>query len=287
MLEGRALRQILAPWHQATITANLVVMCESIITLTTDFGAGSPYVAQMKGAILSINRQARIVDLTHAIEPQNVLQAAWVLRDVTIQFPARTIHVVVVDPGVGTARRIVCAQWDEQLFIAPDNGCLTGLANAREPSTIRELAEPQFWRPNVSSTFHGRDIMAPVAAHLSLGLNPEALGPRCASLVQLELPEAHTLSGKIEGEVVSIDSFGNLVTNITSEMLADTPRDETTVVRCDEHETLGIYQAYADQPEMTLIALIGSSGYLELAIVNDSAKIMLGVATGEKVTVSW
>jgi S-adenosylmethionine hydrolase len=262
-------------------------MPRSIITLTTDFGNGSPYVAQIKGVILAMDPDATVVDLTHGIPPQDIVQAAQILPALVEFFPPWAIHIVVVDPGVGSERRIVFARLGEKQLIAPDNGCLTGLASRQEPFTIIELAESQYWLPKVSQTFHGRDIMAPVAARLGLGLEPSALGPRLERLIEIELPEARILPGKVEGEVVSIDSFGNLVTNITAEALANAPRDESVTIRCDDHETLGIYNTYADQPEMTLIALVGSSGQLEIAIVNDSAKIMLGVRVGEKVVVKW
>ncbi|HEY5314023.1 MAG TPA: SAM-dependent chlorinase/fluorinase [Pirellulales bacterium] len=258
-----------------------------IITLLTDFGTGSHYVAAMKGVILSLNRQAEIVDLTHGIRPQDIRQGAWTLAEVAERFPAGTIHVGVVDPGVGSGRRIVYAALGEQYFVAPDNGLLSRLALRSRPSKIVSIEDPRFWRPSVSCTFHGRDIMAPVAAHLSLGLHPDELGQALGELVMLDWAEVHVLPGKIQGTVSSIDSFGNLITDITSDMLRDTPTGEDTRVACDEHETLGIFRTYADQPPMTLVALIGSSGYLELAIVGDSAAAMLGIRSGTPVTVSW
>jgi S-adenosylmethionine hydrolase len=149
------------------------------------------------------------------------------------------------------------------------------------------VTDPQFWLAAVSATFHGRDIMAPVAARLSLGLEPARLGEVQQALFQLEWPEARVGERKIEGAIESIDSFGNLITNIPADALADVPRGEQTTVTCDEHETQGIFTTYEDQPAMTLIALVGSSGKLELAIVGDSAKIMLGVSVGAPVTVKW
>jgi len=258
-----------------------------LITLTTDFGVGSPYVAQMKGVILSLNPAAQVVDISHAIEPQNIRQAAIVMAEVTVHFPVESIHVAVIDPGVGTDREIVCTVIDGQKYIAPDNGILSLLAACKHPSTMIALSERRFWRPEVSATFHGRDIMAPVAAHLSLGVAPEQLGRPMDCLVDIPWPEARTLPNKIEGEIVSVDSFGNLVTNITEEMLSPITARSDVVIRCDEHETQGIFATYGDQPPMTLIALVGSSGKLELAIVDDNAKIMLGVGVGEKVTLSW
>ncbi len=147
-------------------------MLRPIITLLSDFGRDSPYVAAMKGVILSINRQATIVDLTHSIGPQNVRQAALVLDELARWFPPDSIHVAVVDPGVGSERRIVYAHIGEGHFLAPDNGLLSRLARRVPPSTIRTVTEAEFWLPAVSATFHGRDIFAPVAARLSLGLAP-------------------------------------------------------------------------------------------------------------------
>lgn len=258
-----------------------------IITLTTDFGTGSPYVAAMKGVILSIDPDAEIVDLTHAIPAQDIRSGALVLEQVTPWFPPVTIHVAVIDPGVGSARRIVYAEIGEQRYIAPDNGLLSRLALHRAPDRIVALEERAFWLPQVSATFHGRDIMAPVAARLSRGLYPEQLGPRIDKLVSLTWPEVVILPRTIRGTVQSIDSFGNLITDITESMLAEVPRDESVRITCDEHETLGIYRTYSDQPPSTLVALIGSSGRLELAIVQENAAAMLGIASGTPVVVSW
>jgi hypothetical protein len=258
-----------------------------IITLTTDFGVGSPYVAAMRGVILSINPAATLVDITHAISPQNIREGALALDQATRWFPADTIHVAVVDPGVGMSRKIVYARIAEHHFIAPDNGLLSRLALRTRPSTIITVTEPEFWLPAVSATFHGRDIMAPLAARLSLGLEPSKLGPPQAGLVELRWPEARVSGKKIDGLVQSIDSFGNLITNIPADALTNVPRGEDTAVVCDEHETRGIFTAYGEQPPMTLIALVGSSGHLELAIVDDSAALMLGVTVGTPVTVTW
>lgn len=259
-----------------------------IITLTTDFGPSSPYVAVMKGVILSVNPQARIVDITHAVPAQDVRAGALALAEAAPWFPSRTIHVAVVDPGVGSERRIVYARIGEHDHIAPDNGLLSRLALATSPSTIRHVREAEFWLKPVSMTFHGRDIMAPVAAQLSLGLAAERLGPELGDLVRLEWTEARLVGKKIEGAVQSIDSFGNLITNIPANALADVPRGEEDVtIFCDDHETRGIFKTYSDQPEMTLMALVGSGGTLELAIVGESAALMLGIKVGTPVVISW
>jgi S-adenosylmethionine hydrolase len=258
-----------------------------LITLTTDFGASSPFVAAMKGVILSLNPAARIVDITHAIPPQDIRAGAIALADITPLFPAGTIHIAVVDPGVGTARRIIYAEIGAQRYVCPDNGLLTRLAAREKPSKIKCITAEQWFRQPVAPTFHGRDIMAPVAAQLSLGLDPDLLGPPLTELVELDWPGATKVAHRIDGEVTTIDSFGNLVTNISRDMLAGVPTDESVTVACDEHETQGIFTTYADQPPMTLIALVGSTDMLELAIVDDSAAIMLGVKVGTPVQVWW
>lgn len=258
-----------------------------LITLTTDFGEGSRYVAAMKGVILSVNPRVRIVDLSHAVPPQDIAAGAHLLGETVPWFPGGAIHVAVVDPGVGSDRQVVYAEIGRARFVAPDNGLLTSLAEAEAPRKIVTVENPEHWLATTSRTFHGRDIMAPVAARLSLGLDPDKLGGPRDRLVMLPTRRAERVGQRIEGEVVEVDSFGNLTTNITAEMLSVAPTDESVTIRCDEHETLGIFETYADQPEMTLIALIGSSGRLELAIVGDSASAMLGIQVGAPVVVVW
>ena len=258
-----------------------------LITLTTDFGEGSPYVAAIKGVILSINPAARIVDVTHAIPPQDIHRGAIVLDEVTPLYPPGTIHIAVVDPGVGTSRQIVYAEIAGQRYIGPDNGLFSRLAARQQPTKIRAITEERLFRRPVAPTFHGRDIMAPVAGRLTLGVDPDTLGPPLDALATIDWPGARKVANRIEGEVVAVDSFGNLITNISREMLAGAPTDETVGVFCDGHETRGIFKAYAEQPPMTLIALIGSNDCLEIAIVDDSAAIMLGVGVGAPVHVEW
>jgi S-adenosyl-L-methionine hydrolase (adenosine-forming) len=258
-----------------------------IITLTTDFGTGSRYVAAMKGVILSICPAATIVDLCHDIPPQDIRRAALLLDDAADWFPAQTIHVAVVDPGVGTDRAIVYAQIGRQQFIAPDNGLLSRLAARTPPRTLIRISDPAYWREQVSATFHGRDIMAPVAARLALGLDPRRLGPPLDRLAMLDWPTARAAASRIDGAVIEIDAFGNLITNITAEMLAGRPTDRRACVVCNIYETWGIYHVYAEQPRGTLVALIGSSGRLELALVGDNAARRLGIAVGSPVTVGW
>ncbi|OHB71960.1 MAG: hypothetical protein A2V70_02920 [Planctomycetes bacterium RBG_13_63_9] len=259
----------------------------SIITLTTDFGTDSPYVAALKGVILSINPAVTLVDITHDIPAQDVRRGAVVLDDVAERFPDETIHVAVIDPGVGTQRAILYARIGSQQYIAPDNGVLSRLGDRTPPSKLIRLTESKYWLRPVSATFHGRDIMAPVAAHLSLGLEPERLGSPLEKLTSLGWPRVHETPERIEGTVLEIDSFGNLITNITAEMLGNRPTDDRVCVVCSIYETWGIYRTYAEQLGGTFIGLIGSSGRLELAVVGDNAATRLGIQVGTPVVVSW
>ena len=259
----------------------------SIITLLTDFGSGSPYMAAMKGVIFSVCPAATIVDLCHDIPPQDIRRAALFLEEAADWFPPETIHVAVVDPGVGTSRAIVYARIGRQQFVAPDNGLLSRLAARTPPTKLIRLEDPAYWLPQVSSTFHGRDIMAPVAARLALGLDPDRLGPPLERLSVLDWPEPRPSPTRIDGRVIEIDSFGNLITNITADLLASRPTDRRVCVVCNIYETWGIYHAYAEQPRGTLVALIGSNNRLELALVGDNAGRRLGIGLGAAVTLAW
>lgn len=255
-----------------------------IITLTTDFGNGSPYVAAMKGVMLSINPAATIVDITHDVPPQDVRYAAVVVEDITLRFPEGTIHVAVVDPGVGTDRGLVYASIGRHNFLAPDNGLLSRLAQRIAPKSVIRLSKPEYWLDPVSATFHGRDILAPVAARLSLGLQPERLGVPQDGLIMLPWPAVRTDEEGIHGSVLTIDSFGNLTTDITAAMLAQRAADELRV-RYLGHTIAGLSRAYGDHPPGALIALIGSSDRLEIAEVNGTAAKRLGARAGDEVLV--
>lgn len=261
-------------------------MQRSIITLTTDFGTDSPYVAQMKGTILGRNPQAAIVDVTHAIPPQDVYAGALVLEQVEAYFPTGTIHVVVVDPGVGTERALICAIIGGQHFLTPDNGLLTRVVQRQPASQFFRLENSQYWRAQVSATFHGRDILAPVAAHLSLGVHPHQLGPSHADLVLLELPEARRFADRIVGSVIGIDGFGNLLTNISAKMLS-AEEASLSKVTCRERTMNGIVRTYGAGAPGTVVALFGSHGALEIAVVRGNAALELSTHVGDEVTVLW
>jgi S-adenosyl-L-methionine hydrolase (adenosine-forming) len=259
----------------------------AIITLTTDFGTGSPYVAAMKGVILGINPAVRLVDISHSVGPQNVHEAAVLLAEAATWFPAGSIHVAVIDPGVGTQRKLIYARIGDQQYLAPDNGLLSLLAKRRKPARVVELKNPEIWLPDVSKTFHGRDILAPVAAQLSLGLEPERLGSTLHELETLDWPEPNRHGNRIDGVVRWIDHFGNLITNIGAVMVTEEKNSSAMHIQCNGHKIIGLAQAYGQRKPGELTALVGSSGYLEIAVVNGSAAQTLQAQVGAPVIVEF
>ncbi len=263
-----------------------------IITLTTDFGTRDGYVGIMKGVILGINPQATIVDITHAIAPQRVEEGAFLFATSARYFPTDTIHVVVVDPGVGSARRPIAMQSGQTFFVAPDNGVLThaivnrqALTNDSQTRAVH-LNRAQYWLPNVSNTFHGRDIFAPVAAHLSLGIPLEALGDPIRDWMRLEadLP-ARRADGALIARVRHIDHFGNLVINVVGPRLNEMDRTRITI-NVGGRVLRGIQQSYADVEPGEVIALFGSSGNLEISVRNGSAADVLKARVGDEVVLT-
>ena len=253
-------------------------MMGNIITLTTDFGTSDAYIGAMKGVILGINPNATIVDISHDIEPQNILQAAYVLDKAYPYFPKGTIHVVVVDPGVGTERKAVIIKTLEAFFVAPDNGVLSYVVENRIEAV--SITNPRFWRKPVSATFHGRDIFAPVAAHLSLGTSPHEFGETISSLVAFPCPRPRVeADGTIIGHVVHIDRFGNLITDIKRSDLPET----NLQIEVKGHSIWGLSVSYAEGGE--LLALIGSDEHLEIGAENGSAAALLGAKVWEQVDV--
>jgi S-adenosyl-L-methionine hydrolase (adenosine-forming) len=261
-------------------------MSRRVITLTTDFGMGSPYVAEMKGVILSIHPEVVMVDISHQVAPQDVRQAALILDQAAWRFPDGTIHVCVVDPGVGTDRRIVFAHLGSQYFIAPDNGILSRLMGRDELRRALVLTEPNLWLHPVSDTFHGRDIMAPVAARVAAGQPLEHLGPATDRLVMLDWSEPEMRGAEIHGQVLSVDSFGNVITNISHDLVDRLGSSAAICVRCAGHTIRGVVRTYGQRDPGTLVALIGSSGLLEMAVVQGHAAQRLRVESGAAVTVS-
>lgn len=261
-------------------------MAAPLVTLTTDFGADSPYVAQMKGVLLRLCPAAKIVDITHSIAPQNVRQGAVVLADATPWFPAETLHVAVVDPGVGTQRRMIYAELGEQRYLLPNNGLLSRLARVATPRRVLALENRDYFLPQVTSTFHGRDMLAPTAAHLLLGAAPETLGPPLDQLVDLHWPEPQRQADRLAGEILYVDSFGNLISNITAEHLASLGGEPSNrIVEIAGRQISGVQATYGFSKPGDLIALLDSHGRLEVAVVNDSAARRLDAGEGASVTV--
>ena len=255
-----------------------------IITLTTDFGTAGPYVAAMKGIILGINPDVRLVDLSHDIPPQDVRHAAYFLAAAVPYFPAGVLHVVVVDPGVGSDRALLCVEWEGQRLLAPDNGCWTLLTRERAPTAVYRLEEPRYWRQPVSPTFHGRDILAPVAGHLSLGVPPHLLGPAAKEWVQLAEPAPSLGKNRLQGEVVFVDRFGNLITNIPGAACPLLTEGRMQVI-VEEQEVPRCVRTYAEAEPGVLVALVSSSGRLEIAVRNGSAAQRLRAGVGTVVRV--
>ena len=263
-----------------------------IITLLTDFGLRDGYVAIMKGVILGIAPEARLIDFAHDVAPQAVGEAAYLLQTGYRYFPPGTIHVVVVDPGVGSERRAIAVRTPEAFFVGPDNGVLAGIVHdaQREHGAeveVVELREPRFWRSTVSRTFHGRDIFAPVAAHLLTGVPLGSLGPALHVVTPCSVEEPLLdYRGALRGEIVHVDRFGNCITNITTEHLRLHGIGEQLVVEIADQRLQGLLETYSVATVGMPFALIGSSDHLELAVRNGSAARTLGVVAGDRVRVS-
>lgn len=273
----------------------------SVITLTTDFGTEDAYIAAMKGVILGINPDAAIVDVSHTVEPQNIRQAAFIISTVYEYFPPDTIYVVVVDPGVGSRRRAIVLKTARAFFVAPDNGVLSYIIDAARqgplspqevhsgveleglPPGLQAVAlnSPQFWHQPVSSTFHGRDIFAPVAARLSLGVPWIEFGDNIDSLFTFSVPHPRIgEEGELTGHIIHIDRFGNLITDIKREdLILNNPSLEIAGQVIE-----GLSTSYSDGDK--LLALLGSSAHLEIALRNGSAAGFLGVRIGDEVKIT-
>ncbi len=256
----------------------------NLITLTSDFGTCDWFVGTMKGVIFSINPRVTVVDLTHEIPPGDIRAGAFALAAGCRFFPHGTVHVVVVDPGVGGPREGIAVQTEDYIFIGPDNGVLS-LALARERiKMIRQLKNEALFLSTVSHTFHGRDVFAPAAAHLSSGVPPRKCGPRQEELVQLEWPRPRVTAASVKGEIVYIDRFGNLITNIGGECL-EPFRNTATRVFGKGRKLCSVADFYQAVPAGKPVAVLGSTGFLEIAVNGGSAARMLQLEVGDPVQV--
>lgn len=277
-----------------------------VITLLTDFGNQDAYAGVMKGVITGINPQANIIDICHNVPPQDVFNAAYLIYTSYKYFPKGTIHIAVVDPGVGSERDIVCVKTNDYTFLAPDNGILGFIIEEEKPKVIVRLTNDKYFLPSISNTFHGRDVFAPVAAHLSLGVKPQQLGVKINQLKQLDIPKpSFKETGQLEGEIIYIDRFGNLITNITKKHLmqfinkkseARSRKFKTSAQQkystCDtmeitvwEKKITRLGRTYMDVKRGEPLALIGSAGFLEISINQGNAQKYFKVKIGNKIHV--
>ncbi len=258
----------------------------TVLSLTTDFGLTNGFVGVMQGVIYGIAPDVKIVDISHLVSAQNVLEGAYAMWRAVPYFPPGSVHVGVIDPGVGTDRRAIGAQLGNQFFIAPDNGLLTPLIVDAERKGERmefvHLDQPKYWLLAVSNTFHGRDIFAPTGAHLAAGVLLAELGKPITDPLRLEMPRPHKTEQGWLAHVTVIDVFGNLTTDLAAEAL-EGRRD--LVLRIHNHEIQGIVASYGHRQPGDLVALVDSESYIEVAEVNGSAAKKLGAQVGDEVEV--
>lgn len=253
-----------------------------IITLTTDFGNDDPFDGVMKGVILSICPDANIIDLTHNISPQDIYQANFLLTSSYKFFPPGTIHICVVDPGVGSLRKPILIESTNYFFIGPDNGLFTGILEKEDITNVVELTEKKYWLPKVSQTFHGRDIFAPIAAHIANRENVFNFGKQIKKEDLVKLPIQKPVKNKdgIAGIIQYIDHFGNLITNISSDEI---PNKITGKIK--NHSLCGLVECFGEARRNTLSTIKGSSGFVELFINKGNAAKITGVKIGQKVEI--
>jgi S-adenosylmethionine hydrolase len=257
-----------------------------VVALLTDFGYRDHYVGVMKGVIWGIAPSVRIADISHAIRPQDVFEGAFLLAQAYAYFPPKSIFVAVVDPGVGTQRRPIAARIGDYFFVAPDNGLLTFVIREGEsrgwPMRFVHLTQSAYWLPQISRSFHGRDIFAPVAAHLANGIPLDALGPQIEDPVILPIPEPSPEERGWQGQIIYIDAFGNLITNIQPHHLAG---ESDWRIQYKDYEIRGLVNTFGEGRPGDLIAMFDSTGYLSLCIVNGNAETKLSAQVGDPLRV--
>ena len=261
-------------------------MKNPIVTLLTDFGTKDHYVASMKGVILRINPQCTLIDITHQVSPQDIREGAFLLGSACPYFPKGTIHVSVIDPGVGGPRKPILIMTKNYFFIGPDNGLLTLAAQKDGIKQIVTLTHKKYFLPGVSHTFHGRDIFAPVAGYLSLGVNPKVFGEKTHDRVELDLGQPEFKRDQLMGEIIHIDAFGNLVTNINRKELSRFIKKRSFLIKAGKRTIKGLKRGYWEGKKNEPIALFGSVGFLEISVREGSAQKVLKVKRGDPIMVS-
>lgn len=259
---------------------------EPILTITTDFGNRDQYVSAMKAVILTIAPNVRIIDISHEIPAQDVMAAAWILKNSAFLYPENTIHLVVVDPGVGTSRKPVAVKIKNQIFVGPDNGLLSLVADQNEYEAY-ELNKSEYWFSTSSNTFHGRDIFAPVAAHLCKGIPINEIGNSIKKLVTYRWALPIVDDEGIQGWVVHIDHYGNLITNISKELFEKSSIKDTVKIFIGNTIIHDISETFGSVPEGEATAVFGSTGMMEIIVNKGNAERMLGVQKGAPVSVMF
>lgn len=263
----------------------------AVITLLTDFGTQDEYVGTMKGVILSINPDASIIDITHSIEPQDITQAAYTIYSTYKYFPEKTVHVVVIDPGVGSNRAVVAVRKDQHTFLAPDNGVLTRVLEDDDINMAIKVDNPAYFLQTISRTFHGRDIFSPVAAHITKGIPLDALGSQIdkTKLVRLELAHPQiTGDGELMCSIISIDHFGNLITNAEASLVNLLLKDNmphNIDVCLGQKIIAGLSKSYSEAKPQNPLAIIGSNGYMEIALNCGNAQKYFHAKKGDTVVI--
>lgn len=258
-------------------------MPDNVIALTTDFGLEDYYVGAMKGVMLNIAPQARFVDISHDIPPHDIMAGAWVLRNSAHLYPSNTVHLVVVDPGVGTARKPIALKIEDHYFVGPDNGIFSLLTDGNEFQAVH-LTNKNFWNPNPSNTFHGRDIFAPVAAHLSAGVKLEQLGEPLDELETYRWASPVADKDGLQGWIIHIDKFGNLITNLSDTIIEDVIDRQEVKIYVGNTILTEIVDTFDSVVKGEPAAYIGSSGMLEIAINKGDAQEMLGIKKGAQIS---
>ena len=262
-------------------------MSNAIITLTTDYGTNDHLVGTVKGVILKINPDATIVDITHNVTAFDLLDGALAIGAAYSYFPARTIHVVVVDPGVGTERRPLLVTAENQFFVAPDNGVLSVIYEREQNVVVRHATAEHYFLQPISNTFHGRDIFAPIAAWLSKTGQPGSMGEQINDFKRFALPRPKAAEGAVKGIVMRVDNFGNLITNFRREDLPEAaPHNGSIGLQLGNQQVSRLVSTFAQGNAGEAIAYLGSSGYIEIGINKGNASRTLGIGRGTPVTLA-
>ncbi|MEM3769800.1 MAG: SAM-dependent chlorinase/fluorinase [Candidatus Bathyarchaeia archaeon] len=255
-----------------------------LITLTTDFGLADPYVAEIKAVILGINPSVEVVDISHQIEKFNIRMGAYVLASAAPYFPKGTIHIAVIDPGVGTKRKPILIETEISFFIGPDNGVLALAAEKQGIRHIYEITNPKYMLPKVSTTFHGRDIFAPAAAYLSKGVSPSEFGPEIHEIVKPQFAKIFRKGSTLVGEIIHVDNFGNIITNFTTRELESLRTRESLNIKIGKTTyRLKLCKAYAEVSAKKPLAIIGSHDFLEISVNQGNAAETFKAKAGDKV----